>query len=335
MRAATCGGGADTCAALPPPLPDPPLHRSSCRPTWGLPAAAPTKTTSATLRSRRLQRATFLPSPAPGTLGCPPRCLVSLHNDQPRGMCSPATLFLRCSHPPCLTLRPHAVPCRSSPSIEDEEEEEEEAGYYYGDADGNDLGESDDSYYGVSFAEEDAQYAAASAAPSPAATAAAAGSGGDERTGLGVAGVLRRLRLWAREYSDRGLILLEAKEITRWCKEMQRCGLAWCACQRGPSAGLGGVCPAVEAALVSQPAVSMFRPSCPALLQSCGAAVCQRLAGAEAVRPGTGGRAAAAAAPDPHGVLRHRCPLHGPCRSSAAHLSHSRLPGELPSGGFV
>lgn len=44
----------------------------------------------------------------------------------------------------------------------------------------------------------------------------------DERTGLGVAGVLRRVRLWAREYSPEGLIVLEPREIGRWAKEIQR-----------------------------------------------------------------------------------------------------------------
>lgn len=45
---------------------------------------------------------------------------------------------------------------------------------------------------------------------------------GDERTGLGVAGVLRRLRLWAREYSPEGLIVVEPREVTRWAKMIQR-----------------------------------------------------------------------------------------------------------------
>lgn len=63
------------------------------------------------------------------------------------------------------------------------------------------------------FDDSDAAYARA---------AAATECTGDERTGLGVAGVLRRLRLWAREYGERGFILLEAKELTRWCKAVQR-----------------------------------------------------------------------------------------------------------------
>ena len=45
---------------------------------------------------------------------------------------------------------------------------------------------------------------------------------GDEKTGLGVAGILRRLRLWAREYSPEGLIVVEAREVTRWSKMIQR-----------------------------------------------------------------------------------------------------------------
>lgn len=44
----------------------------------------------------------------------------------------------------------------------------------------------------------------------------------DDRTGLGVAGVLRRLRLWAREYSPEGLIILEPRELGRWSKVIQR-----------------------------------------------------------------------------------------------------------------
>lgn len=70
---------------------------------------------------------------------------------------------------------------------------------------------------GVSFADADAAFARAARA-----VRAPDAAPGDERTGLGVAGVLRRLRLWAREYGERGLILLEAKELTRWCKAMQR-----------------------------------------------------------------------------------------------------------------
>lgn len=73
---------------------------------------------------------------------------------------------------------------------------------------------SEDDAYGLSFGDSDAAFALASAG--------AAADGADERTGLGVAGVLRRLRLWAREYGERGFILLEAKEITRWCKATQR-----------------------------------------------------------------------------------------------------------------
>jgi hypothetical protein len=71
----------------------------------------------------------------------------------------------------------------------------------------------------MAFSQSDAAYARAAATATPAGVAAA---GGDERTGLGVAGVLRRLRLWAREYGERGFILLEAKELTRWCKAVQR-----------------------------------------------------------------------------------------------------------------
>lgn len=44
----------------------------------------------------------------------------------------------------------------------------------------------------------------------------------DERTGLGVAGTLRRLRLWAREYSPEGLIVIEPKQFTRWAKMIQK-----------------------------------------------------------------------------------------------------------------
>jgi hypothetical protein len=75
---------------------------------------------------------------------------------------------------------------------------------------------SDDEAYGFGFVDADEAFARASSA------AAAVEGAGDERTGLGVAGVLRRLRLWAREYGDKGLILLEAKEITRWCKATAR-----------------------------------------------------------------------------------------------------------------
>ncbi len=81
---------------------------------------------------------------------------------------------------------------------------------FYDDSDDEDM----------SFAESDAAFARAAAATG--APGAAGGAGGDERTGLGVAGVLRRLRLWAREYGERGFILLEAKELTRWCKAVQR-----------------------------------------------------------------------------------------------------------------
>ncbi|KAL4443545.1 hypothetical protein ABPG75_011282 [Micractinium tetrahymenae] len=85
--------------------------------------------------------------------------------------------------------------------------------------DSEEEGASEEEAYGLSFGASDAAFALASA-----------GGGGpgddsqpaDERTGLGVAGVLRRLRLWAREYGERGFILLEAKEITRWCKATQR-----------------------------------------------------------------------------------------------------------------
>ncbi|KAI3428088.1 hypothetical protein D9Q98_006471 [Chlorella vulgaris] len=80
--------------------------------------------------------------------------------------------------------------------------------------------DSDDEANGVSFSDADDAFARASSDASEAATAAP--GGGDERTGLGVAGVLRRLRIWAREYGDRGFILLESKEITRWCKAMAR-----------------------------------------------------------------------------------------------------------------
>ena len=45
---------------------------------------------------------------------------------------------------------------------------------------------------------------------------------GDARTGLGVAGVLRRLRLWAREFSHEGLIVIEPQQMTRWSKMIQR-----------------------------------------------------------------------------------------------------------------
>ena len=45
---------------------------------------------------------------------------------------------------------------------------------------------------------------------------------GDEKTGLGVAGVLRRLRLWSREYSPEGLIVVEVREVTKWAKMIQR-----------------------------------------------------------------------------------------------------------------
>lgn len=84
--------------------------------------------------------------------------------------------------------------------------------------------DSDDEERGVTFADVDAAFARA--AGSAAAATAAVGEGasaGNEKTGLGVAGVMRRLRLWAREYGERGFILLEAKELTRWCKAMQRC----------------------------------------------------------------------------------------------------------------
>jgi pentatricopeptide repeat protein len=45
---------------------------------------------------------------------------------------------------------------------------------------------------------------------------------GDERSGLGVAGVLRRLRLWSREYSPEGLIVVEPRQVMRWAKLIQR-----------------------------------------------------------------------------------------------------------------
>lgn len=94
-----------------------------------------------------------------------------------------------------------------------------------------------------SFAAADAAFAAASAAP--------AVPRGDERTGLGVAGVLRRLRLWGREQAERGVIELEGREVTRWCKVTQRCGASRGCCssssraqrrrQRGAAMG-GGTC---------------------------------------------------------------------------------------------
>ena len=66
----------------------------------------------------------------------------------------------------------------------------------------------------MSFADADRQFAAASkGAAAPAA---------DTRTGLGVAGSLRRLRLWAKEYDDKGVIILEPKEVMRWAKLTQR-----------------------------------------------------------------------------------------------------------------
>lgn len=43
-----------------------------------------------------------------------------------------------------------------------------------------------------------------------------------EKTGMGVAAVLRRLRLWAREHSPEGLLVLEPREIARWSKMIQR-----------------------------------------------------------------------------------------------------------------
>ncbi len=45
---------------------------------------------------------------------------------------------------------------------------------------------------------------------------------GDERSGLGVAGVLRRLRLWSREYSPEGLIVVEPRQVMKWAKMIQR-----------------------------------------------------------------------------------------------------------------
>lgn len=45
---------------------------------------------------------------------------------------------------------------------------------------------------------------------------------GDERCGLGVAGVLRRLRLWSREYSPEGLIVVEPRQMMKWAKMIQR-----------------------------------------------------------------------------------------------------------------
>eukprot|EP00887_Chlorella_sp_A99_P002066 scaffold18.g2066.t1 len=63
-----------------------------------------------------------------------------------------------------------------------------------------------------SFAEADAAFAAAAAGPP---------APGDARTGLGVAGVLRRLRLWGQELAEEGMIVLEGREITRWCKVTQ------------------------------------------------------------------------------------------------------------------
>ncbi len=45
---------------------------------------------------------------------------------------------------------------------------------------------------------------------------------GDERSGLGVAGVLRRLRLWSREYSPEGLIVVEPRQVMKWAKNIQR-----------------------------------------------------------------------------------------------------------------
>lgn len=44
----------------------------------------------------------------------------------------------------------------------------------------------------------------------------------DEKTGLGVAGVVRRLRLWVKEYSPEGLIVVTPNDMMRWCKAIQR-----------------------------------------------------------------------------------------------------------------
>jgi hypothetical protein len=66
------------------------------------------------------------------------------------------------------------------------------------------------------------EYGAPLAASPAAVNGALPAAEGDTRTGLGVAGVLRRLRLWAREHSEQGLIVLEAKELTRWCKTTAR-----------------------------------------------------------------------------------------------------------------
>ena len=45
---------------------------------------------------------------------------------------------------------------------------------------------------------------------------------GDERTGLAVAGALRRMRLYTREFGERGLILVEDREFARWAKMQGR-----------------------------------------------------------------------------------------------------------------
>ena len=97
--------------------------------------------------------------------------------------------------------------------------------------------------YGMSFAEADAAFARA-AKGEPVLHEGGVTLGGapgdspvDQRTGLGVAGVLRRLQVWAREHGEKGYILLEAKELTRWRKAMQRWaeegwegGHAWWGC---------------------------------------------------------------------------------------------------------
>jgi hypothetical protein len=49
-----------------------------------------------------------------------------------------------------------------------------------------------------------------------------AGGAADPRTALGVAGALRKMRLYSREFGDRGLVVVEPREFWRWARIQTR-----------------------------------------------------------------------------------------------------------------
>lgn len=49
---------------------------------------------------------------------------------------------------------------------------------------------------------------------------------GTSKTGLGVAGMLRRIGLWAGERPERGEIRIDGREVARWIRAEARCAPA-------------------------------------------------------------------------------------------------------------